>query len=223
MTWDQGFGIHQVDVATGTETPIVTPRRQVLLAQVVWAPDGRAIFYNRADLRTQTTEVVKRDLETGREVVLHRTTGPEGIGDGLAISPDGHHLAYLYGWRPYNGRPRSLQVIPTSGGEPREVFAVERPEWITNHVVAWTPDGQYLLFGRDGPPDQEHEMPRTELWRVPAAGGEAQRTGLVMDGAISELRIHPDGRRIAFTLRQEMDELWVIENFLPTRQAKARH
>ena len=219
MVWDDGFVIHQVDVATGTETPLVIPRRQVLLAQVVWAPDGSAIFYNRYDMRIRVGEIVKRDLETSQEVVLHRTMGPEGIGDGLAISPDGSRLAYLHGWAPSNQRPRSLQVIPTSGGEPREVYGVARPQWLRNHVVAWTPDGQYLLFGRDLPPDPQHEMPRTELWRVPVAGGEAQRTGLVIDGAIGELRIHPDGRRIAFTLRQETDELWVMENFLPTRNA----
>jgi hypothetical protein len=55
--------------------------------------------------------------------------------------------------------------------------------------------------------------------RVPAAGGEAQKTGLVME-RISHLSVHPDGRRIAFDSGiRGNHEIWVMENFLPSLES----
>jgi hypothetical protein len=62
--------------------------------------------------------------------------------------------------------------------------------------------------GKDGMP---------ELWRIPASGGEPQRTGFAMEGMMY-FAPHPDGRRIAFDcgrLSGAMSEVWVLENFLP--------
>ena len=56
-----------------------------------------------------------------------------------------------------------------------------------------------------------------ELWRIPIAGGEPQRTGLSVEG-IGIVAPHPDGRRIAFDTGNRggsPNELWVLENFLP--------
>jgi hypothetical protein len=39
-----------------------------------------------------------------------------------------------------------------------------------------------------------------------------------MDGP-GTLRIHPDGKQIAFAGRQQMRELWIMENFLPEPSA----
>lgn len=62
--------------------------------------------------------------------------------------------------------------------------------------------------GKDGMP---------ELWRVPVAGGEPQKTGLSMERMLC-VAPHPDGRRIALDTGRPDDppgELWVLENFLP--------
>jgi Tol biopolymer transport system component len=59
--------------------------------------------------------------------------------------------------------------------------------------------------GKDGIP---------ELWRIPVAGGEPQRTGLSVEG-MGLFSLHPDGRRIAFESGNpsvEARELWVLEN-----------
>ena len=53
-----------------------------------------------------------------------------------------------------------------------------------------------------------------ELWRIPADGGQPQEVGLAMD-RLRHLRVHPDGRRIAFTAGRQTGEMWVMENFLP--------
>ncbi len=75
--------------------------------------------------------------------------------------------------------------------------------------IAWTADGRYVLFairnlGQSGPP---------EVWRVSFAGGKPQKL-LEMDG-LSDISVHPDGRRMAFTGGQiQMAEIWAMENFL---------
>ena len=54
----------------------------------------------------------------------------------------------------------------------------------------------------------------TRLWRVDAAGGEPEVVGLELE-AIHHLRLHPDGRRLAFTAGRVSQELWVMTDFLP--------
>jgi hypothetical protein len=38
-----------------------------------------------------------------------------------------------------------------------------------------------------------------------------------MEGLNVGVRLHPDGRRIAFTSGERKSELWVLENLLPAR------
>ena len=63
-----------------------------------------------------------------------------------------------------------------------------------------------------------------ELWRIPIAGGEPQRTGLSMKG-MRLVAAHPDGRRIAFDNSGDDSgapgEVWVLENFLAAAESKA--
>jgi len=84
--------------------------------------------------------------------------------------------------------------------------------------LAWTPDGRNVLMvrrtGTDGKP---------ELWRIPIAGGEPQRTGLSVEG-MGLVAPHPDGRRIAFESGNpsvESRELWVLENIPGAAESKA--
>ncbi len=79
--------------------------------------------------------------------------------------------------------------------------------------LSWTPDGRNVLIvrrtGKDSVP---------ELWRIPIAGGEPQRTGLSAEN-MGIVAPHPDGRRIAFESGYrgvEANELWVLENILTT-------
>jgi hypothetical protein len=54
---------------------------------------------------------------------------------------------------------------------------------------------------------------------VPIAGGQAENIGVSMNG-IRALRMHPDGRRIAFdSVVEAPSELWALENFLPKPRA----
>jgi Tol biopolymer transport system component len=80
--------------------------------------------------------------------------------------------------------------------------------------VRWTPDGRYLLF-------VDRIDKQSELWRIPADGGEPQKLGQLVGGSqVWNLRVHPDGQRIAFTVSSNKGEVWVMENFLPAVQLR---
>lgn len=51
------------------------------------------------------------------------------------------------------------------------------------------------------------------IWRA-SKDGASQSTGLIME-RIHELRLHPDGRRIAIGVDEARAEAWVARNLLP--------
>jgi hypothetical protein len=110
----------------------------------------------------------------------------------------------------------ALWICPTDGGEPRKILGLENPqdvlargEGFSERIrwrVAWTPDSRYLLF-------LKVEQAGLELWRIEAEGGKAEFIDTLLakragDGTdlfrrtllmrTYALRVHPDGRRVAF-------------------------
>lgn len=175
-----------------------------------WSPDGKAFFYHRGDNgRTKTTLIVVRDLVTGQERELFGVAEPSNYRAGVALSRDGRHVAFAV--READSQSNVLKVVPAQGGEAREVLrGVEMP---FPGSVAWTPDGLSLVF--TGKPDPRGS--KTELWRVPVQGGEPRKLDLVADN-IRDLRVHPDGRHIAYTAGKDRQEVWALSNFLPAAE-----
>ena len=173
------------------------------------SPDGRTIFY----LETPT-QPVRFDIDSRRATKLT----PVGARVALAVSPDGTQIAYLGtgGDLPEESTLAGLVVAPATGGEPREVarfsgnsIAREINEGLG---LAWSPDQRHLFFVR---PEGDTGDGSKAVWRVALAGGEAENIGISMN-RIRALRIHPDGRRIAFdSVVDPRYEVWALENFLP--------
>jgi hypothetical protein len=111
--------------------------------------------------------------------------------------------------------------MPAAGGEARELVRIngekETPFWGS---VAWMPDSRHVAFlkgvkGKVPPGDQQWQ-----LWCVAVEGGEPHYLGLDFIGQLTgELRIHPDGRRVAVDDAKVNLETWVMENFLPASKA----
>jgi Tol biopolymer transport system component len=78
-------------------------------------------------------------------------------------SPDGTRLVYLL---TENGDP--LFVSEADGANPLQIFQSRPGEH--NHFPTWSPDGRWIYFVH-GIVDTEE----WDLWRVPAAGGQAER------------------------------------------------
>jgi Tol biopolymer transport system component len=192
----------RIDAQTGAVTAF--PGTDTDMGWAVWSPDGKAVFYVASD--SKGYHILTRDLATGQDKELYR-----GFANDLALSPDGRQLVFRFSNQDAAAPSWSLKVMPTAGGEPRELCRMKRPG--TFGRVRWFPDGRQLLFG------WETEK-TTELWRVSADGGEPQQMGVTMDHA-RHLSIHPDGRQIAFTAGKSRREVWVMENYLPTRTGRS--
>ena len=157
------------------------------------------------------------DRSTGASRELRAFTLPAGFGS-LAISPDGAQLAYVQ----FEGTPGPnafdpiLQALPTAGGAPREIARFEKTN-VT--VLGWTRDGRSLLYERNESP--EGRDPVFAVWVQPLAGGEPRRIELVGEVSGRNLRVHPDGRRVAFTAGQDRNEIWVMEGIQPAKSTAA--
>ena len=125
----------------------------------------------------------------------------------FAVSPDGSQIA-LSGWS-WDGTT-SLLVIKDASGV-RELARRTQPELIV--AQAWSPNGQFVAFTTL----RFNQSTPHELWRVPAAGGEATRVGLSIPGAtqLNPMAFSPTGSALAYTTGTPLQELWMMENFLP--------
>jgi Tol biopolymer transport system component len=188
-------GYYRIDAKTG-ESALVLQGEEEELGSAIWSSDEKGLFY----VDRNNKAVLFRDLDSGREKEVYRQQG-NGSPGYLALSPDGRWLAFAAAGLSQPASP-ALLVMPAGGGNPREVLKAGIG------ALEWTPDGSQLLF-RQG----------SELWRIPAEGGEPRRLGLTSHtGGFSSgasLSVHPDGRRIAFSSGEQNIEVWVLENFLP--------
>lgn len=189
-TLESGRGLYNVDMETGLVTLIHGPFEKNLNS-AAWSPDG-SLIYIRSLYRLRRLE-----LATGRETTLYK--GPSWGPWSFDVSPDGQWLAFY-------PTEDSLAVMPSAGGNPRQVVHWDEEVQSTHPFARWMPDGEHLLF-RKG---------KNELWKVHVQTGEQQQIGpAIEEGQLINAVMHPDGRQIALTIEQGGSELWVMENFLP--------
>jgi Tol biopolymer transport system component len=206
-------GVFILDAETGDMTTVVLGA----VGAAQWSRDGKSVYYLTSGA---SGSLVKRDLASGAEtVVLSPFRADRGANmQFFALSPDGRHFAF-------QGIDRAagtstLFVVPAAGGAPRELLVVSRPEELWS--LAWTPDSNAVLVIRNTAGEvlrRSHQ----ELWSAPL-NGPPQRLaidpGLWTTGASAPwtetFSISPDGRQIAFVMGQTEDEMWALENFLPS-------
>ena len=190
-----------IDAQTGHAEIIARKGIEGVISQPNWAPDGSTVYYVESGSRG--CRIMRHEIRTGMKEELLRYSSI-GIIHYLTLSPDGRWLAAFIG--------DAVKIISVAGGDPRVLIQVK-----DIRTIAWTRDGRYLLYGRNR--DDSEDM--VELWRIPANGGESQKLDLAMSN-LMHMRVHPDGRGIAFTGSQQPEkiEIWVMENFLPPPEEK---
>lgn len=211
-------GLFEMDAQTGDVSLIThgTDANEILFLPT-WSLDGRSVFYQRARWNTSnwvsSVRILKRNLETDKEREIAKDVSfgsfkARHFAD-FSFSPDGRRIAFVSQEVTEDNSISGsrLKVKAIAGGEATELFRMRRR--IT--LQGWTPDGRYILF-------QDHEKgwggDKRNLWRIPAAGGEPRKIELTMK-EIPHLRVHPDGRQVAFDVKGLKLELWAMENFLP--------
>lgn len=132
-------------------------------------------------------EILLRDLSVGRErVLLQASAGAGQRMPGLSVSPDGRQLAVA---RRHADETYSIDLVENNGTSFRSVAT-----WRHAIVVGpWTRDGRYLLFSRI----LDRANDRSEIVVLDATTGSTRALPIVM-AQIQQLRLHPDGRRLAF-------------------------
>jgi Tol biopolymer transport system component len=211
--------LHRMDAHTGTvnlllQSLTASNSGAAVDSRPCISPDGRTIYYFQSTDGTEASSVMAYDTDTGRQQELERSMSPRRI-TSLACSKDGKWLAFLAD-SPAKGGSESLNVLPIGGGEPREIFRPEQGGDALFGVsgIEWTHDDRFILLLR-------RHLGKNDLWRISPHGGTPQKV-LSGDGfeLLSFPRVHPDGRRLAFTAGEDaQDELWVLENFLPALNA----
>jgi len=202
------WGYFAVDVVTGAVTPAKLFEAAVndqAYGSFGWSSDSQSILF-----RHSPRGIVERHLSSGAETVLvDGKANSLGNFNFFAQSPDGRSLAFTAG----RGRGPVIFVVPGEA-PPRELVASG-----SGHQVmfqAWTPDSKQILFTKFRPDKNPVEYPH-ELWIIPVSGGEARDTRVRISGFANKYRValSPDGQRLAFTLGEQLAELWVMEGFLP--------
>jgi Tol biopolymer transport system component len=208
---EKGAGYHQIDIQTGKVTPVLKPDDNLGFREKSHevSSDGKTIFYVRHDKESMIDQILIRNLESGTEKEIYRSDAPLNI----SLSPDGQWLAIQENFFMSEETP-SLNVIPSGGGESRELCKFE--DGIDMHAGApftWTADGKYILFTMK---TNQKDDTSGELYRIPVEGGEPEKLGLELNGFIINLSVHPDRRHITFSSSEDpVAEIWVMENFLP--------
>jgi Tol biopolymer transport system component len=200
------WGMHQIDALTGDGTTIVQNG-----GGGDWSPDGKDIFYARPN-PDNSSQIMVREKESGAEKELYLVSDKGHLY--LFCSPDRNWLVFIIWERGV------LRVIPANGGEPRELYRLDKGERF-GRSIAWTPDGKYIYFVKSLVGNSVRlEQIKCSLWRIPVEGGEPEKLDIGMN-MIEHLSVHPDGQHIAFyTITSQVAAVWVMENFLPGSTAE---
>jgi Tol biopolymer transport system component len=213
-----GSGIFLIDARSG-DAQLVAPDPSATGANATndgpqFSPDGRKLYYRQRAFRSSRIDamLLERDLATGQE----RTVATETVADGAAfeilrISPDGRYLAYGTVDRARDPNP-FIHIRPIGEGETRSI-RIPSAEASTCHPLAWLPDSSALVYHCDAPDAIGESGNATGI--VSLADLAPRRLDLRFP-TIDSLSIHPDGRRVAFSVRRPgRTELHVLENLLP--------
>ncbi len=155
-----------------------TPAREWSIA---WAPDSQRLIY--LSDRYGEVELFAYDFSSGQEQQLTRDGRPKML---PRIAPDGKSIAYIRD-------QRIIEVIDVTDQSPREVcqarFAVAAD-------LCWSPDSRYLAF------IAQDDRLFSNVYIVPAAGGEPRQITFLSNLDGGNLCWSPDGSFIIFTTEQ---------------------
>jgi len=208
LAWGQSrekTGIFRINISSGENTLVVEGDR---LGMGDWSSDGRYVFYKGAPDRRS---LIRRNVVTGEEEKLF--VAPTNL-RAFRLSPDGKTLIFARA-RDEPGGKRELYAYSIEDARTRLVAelgeGIDLP-FQPSHIT-WSPDGtKVFVVIRNREPDSNNE--KFEIICLPIEGGDLVQTGLVSPNPISNLAIHPDGRRFAWSVRTRVDTPWVMENFL---------
>ena len=127
---------------------------------------------------------------------------PESIKDLVllgspALSPDGSRVAFVHkkiGSK--NNYVTNIWMMDSDRGAPVQFTNGSR-----DGAPAWSPDGHWLAFV------SSREQRSPQVYVMPSTGGEARALTDLPEGAITQLKWSPNGTQVAFSFREQADDL----------------
>jgi len=194
----------------------------------VWSPDSKLIAFasdtNPEDLakarkkeQKVKAEEEKSKSEAGAAAKPSPEAEPEHESDVHVITRSIYRLNGVGYLDPKH--PQHIWVVSVPQGSDEQVT----PRQLTSGKyqeteIAWSDDSSHVYFASTHVDDPSYETPHTEVYSVPAAGGEAQPV-LTMNMGARELSLSPDGKRLAFCASVNTQpaqsytqpDLWVVD------------
>lgn len=204
-----GRGLYQLSLEAGTISPVIETTPAVTIIHHEFSADSRLLYYVREDSSGKLCQILERDLRTGDEREILRTSSGGEEPRGIALSPDGKQLALFS----YNRR--ILSIMPSGGGTPRVVHRFDHDR---NTNPEWTRDGRYLLMG------SFQDFSKGILYVIAVEDGQIREVSLPRS-FWDRITLHPVGGQIAFTTQLNADsdaDVWVMRNFLPESAPKKK-
>ena len=201
------FSALRIDIETGKENQIVSGVNQ----RVQISPDGTKAYYTVGGdgANRGLGTVLEHDLASGATREVFRKPGGTGS---THLSPDGKSIAVIR-TPPLDGNnsgaagTATVFVQSVAGGQAREVAV---PAAVNAFFgVDWMPDSREVIVAGGSP---------ARLWRVPINSGAPRKLELDIRtwGIAGGIRIHPNGKQIAFFTGDAAREIWALQNVIPS-------
>ncbi len=196
-----------------------------------WSPDGKSIVFtgtaNPEDLAKQARQ--KKHEEEAKKVAPVESSAAPNDKKKTAEAPEEEresdvHVITRAVYREDNEgyldpeRPAHLWLVPA----PRSADEKVEPRQLTNGRfdegnALWSKDGAQIYFTSWHVDEPYYELPKTELYLVPAKGGAAKLLTTIPLG-VRTLALSPDGKRVAFIASVNepvnsytQSDLWTLE------------
>lgn len=200
-----------LEIATGQRRQLTFGKQRNQTPQ--WSPDGTTLAF--LSTRGEKPQIYLLPVDGGEARQL--TAFKQGVGGGLAWSPDGQHLAFSAPPQPEQPHDASLPyrfsrhvyrfdalgyldssihdlyIMAVAGGEAHRLT----DDGCHNTAPQWSPDGSRLLYGATMHP-QTHQAITAELRVVTLDGSSTTVVGHAWGSCTGSAAWLPDGRQIAF-------------------------